>query len=271
MIMMSLTVAEVTEILDELAPARLAEPWDNSGLQVGCNDWPVKKIRVSLDPLPEVVSAACAQQVDLLITHHPLLFKPLHSIDFSTPVGRIILLSARHSLAVYSAHTNLDSVSGGINDQLASRIGLNEVTVLGEEIVPGKGEGLGRVGRLIDETTLADLVSQVKTRLNLDRVKWSGDPGLSVRRVAVCSGSGGGMMKPFFASGAQVFITGDLRYHDGREAEARGRGLIDIGHFGSEHWMTEVLAARIEKVLIGRGVSVTVEACKLERDPFHFS
>ncbi len=269
--MMSVTIAEMIEILEELAPARLAETWDNPGLQVGQEDWPVKKVWVALDPLPEVVSAACDQHVDLLITHHPLIFKPLKKIDFSSPVGRMILLSARYSLAVYSAHTNLDSVAGGINDRLVSRIGLQGAGVLGEERVSGSGEGLGRVGRLSEKMILSDLVGMIKQRLNLDRIRWSGDPLLPVERVAVCSGSGGGMMESFFASGAQVFITGDLRYHDGREAQARGLGLVDIGHFGSEHLITRILSEQLAEKLTEKGLPITVEASDLESEPFNFS
>lgn len=267
---MSVTVAEMTEIMEELAPSRLAEAWDNPGLQIGAEDWPVQKVRVALDPLPEVVSAACADHVDLLITHHPLFFKPLRSIDFSSPAGRIVLLSARHSLAVYSTHTNLDSVAGGINDRLASIIDLKEVKVLGEEIDPGGGEGLGRVGRLQTGMTLHDLVSMVKQRFDIEQVAWSGNPDMPVERVAVCSGSGGGMMREFFASGAQAFITGDLRYHDGRDAQARGLGLIDIGHFGSEHLITGALADRLKEKLAEKGMSVAVEVCGLEKDPFQW-
>ncbi len=269
--MKTVTIADMSEILEELAPIRLAETWDNPGLQTGQKEWPVRKVWVALDPLPEVVSAACDRQVDLLVTHHPLIFKPLKSINFSSPIGRTILLSARHSLAVYSAHTNLDSVAGGINDRLVSAIGLTEVSVLGEESVPGSGEGLGRVGRLSGRTCLSELVTKIKHRLNLDWVRWSGDPDMPVTHAAVCSGSGGGMMDFFYASGAQVFITGDVKYHQARDAQARGVGLIDIGHFGSEHLIIRVLTDRLREIIAEKGLPVTVEACDLERDPFNFS
>jgi len=267
----TVTIADMTEILEELAPTRLAETWDNPGLQIGQKEWPVRKVWVALDPLPEVVSAACDRRIDLLVTHHPLIFKPLKSIDYSSPIGRIILLSAQNSLAVYAAHTNLDSVAGGINDRLVSAVGLTEVSVLGEESVPGSGEGLGRVGRLSNRICLSDLVTKIKQRMNLEWVRWSGGPDMPVTHAAVCSGSGGGMMDFFFASGAQVFITGDLKYHEARDAQARGMGLIDIGHFGSEHLITRVLADRLREKIAEKGLPVTVEACDLERDPFNFS
>ena len=118
------SVQDIINLMEELAPSRLAESWDAVGLQVGRKDRPVRLIWVALDPLPEVVAAACDQHVDLLITHHPLLFQPVKNLDFNSPIGSILYQAAVNQLAVYSAHTNLDKVSGGLNDILAKRIGL---------------------------------------------------------------------------------------------------------------------------------------------------
>ncbi len=120
------TVSDIIDVLESIAPQALAEKWDNVGLQVGDPGRPVKNIWVALDPTYQVVNAACHQKVDLLITHHPLIFKPLQSLDFSTPEGSIIDLAVRHRLAIFAAHTNLDSALGGINDVLAGRIGLDD-------------------------------------------------------------------------------------------------------------------------------------------------
>jgi len=137
---MKLTVADIIQVMASIAPSSLAEKWDNPGLQVGAKDHPVKTIWVSLDPSRQVVDAACKKGVDLLITHHPLIFHPLKSIDFSTPTGSIIKTAINGNLAIFSAHTNLDSAKGGVNDVLASKIGLKGLTALRENNEPETGK-----------------------------------------------------------------------------------------------------------------------------------
>jgi dinuclear metal center YbgI/SA1388 family protein len=273
---MALTVGDIIRTVEELAPRELAESWDNAGLQVGSGDWPVKSVWVALDPLPQVVTAACRADVDLLITHHPLIFKPLKSIDCTTPTGDIIYSALRHHLAIYSAHTNLDSAADGVNDTLARRIGLCNLGVLkqgggGGTDVDGQEQlavqGLGRTGDLPRETTLASLADEVKKSLDLKSMAIAGDPALLVNKVALCSGSGASLLGDFFASGAQVYISGDLRYHDARAVETAGRGLIDIGHFASEHLIVEVLAGKLTDMLNRSNADVSIEACRLEQDP----
>ena len=117
--------------MESFAPSRLAEDWDNVGLQIGDLNRPVETIRVALDPTPDVVDAAAKDGVDLLITHHPLIFYPLKVIDLDSPMGSIIQTAVLRRMAIFSAHTNLDSAAGGLNDILAHRIGLNDVKVLG--------------------------------------------------------------------------------------------------------------------------------------------
>lgn len=233
----------------------------------------MKRLRVALDPLPKVVQEACRDQVDLLITHHPLIFKPLTMIDFDAPIGRIIRLAARKRLSIFAAHTNLDSARDGLNDLLASRIGLKEVKVFLDASPPSSQSlndetGLGRIGRMDTAMELADLAAEIKTKLNLDYVKYAGNPHLTVNRVAVCTGSGSGLMAHFLKSDAQVFITGDLRYHDARDAEANRRGLIDIGHFASEHLIVAPLKAKLSKMLAQKGHDVHVDVSSSEREPF---
>jgi putative NIF3 family GTP cyclohydrolase 1 type 2 len=111
---------------------RLAESWDNVGLQIGNRNWPVKKVWTALDPLPEVVARACESDVDLLVTHHPLFFKPVTHIDCESPIGQIVEMALTRRLAIFSAHTNLDSVPGGVNDVLVGRMGLRKVRVLAD-------------------------------------------------------------------------------------------------------------------------------------------
>jgi dinuclear metal center YbgI/SA1388 family protein len=126
----SACVSDIMDLLDLLAPPSLAEDWDNVGLQIGDPAHNVNRIWVALDPTYAVVDAACQHQVDLLITHHPLIFKPLQSLDISTPQGAVIDLALRHQMAIFTAHTNLDSATGGINDILGAHIGLSNLSPL---------------------------------------------------------------------------------------------------------------------------------------------
>ena len=278
---MPATVAQITNILEQLAPPLLAEEWDNVGLQIGDPRRTVRRIWIALDPTPKVVSAACKKKVDLLITHHPLIFRPLKSIDFGTPGGSVIQMATKHQLAIYSAHTNLDIVREGVNDILAQRLGLQHTVILQpvyrkeqprEGVAPLSGEesepGMGRIGSLDKVCSLDFLVSMVKEKLKLDFVKVAGDPALKVSRVALCSGSGASLMPAFLASEAQVYISGDIHYHDAREAEDVDRAIIDIGHFPSEHLMVDALAKRLNNVISKNEMDVEIMACTIEKDPF---
>lgn len=272
---MTVCVEDICQVMEAIAPARLAESWDNVGLQVGHRRWPVATVMVALDPLTAVVAAACRAGAGLLVTHHPLIFKPLQRLDLETPLGAIIAMALEHRLAIFSAHTNLDSAADGLNDLLARRIGLTLEGALSPLDVPSAGslerasrEGLGRVGLLPAAMTLEALARQVQTRIPAARVRFAGERDLLVKRVALCSGSGGSLLEVFAGSGCEAFISGDLRYHDARWAEENGRGLIDIGHFASEHLVVADLAQRLQAGLQQRGLRVAVTAFGDENEPF---
>jgi dinuclear metal center YbgI/SA1388 family protein len=261
-------LSDIIDILDKLAPPFLAEEWDNCGLQLGDPSWSVNKIWVALDPTLQVVEAASAQKVNLLITHHPLIFKPLRSLQFNTPLGAVINLATRKNLAIFAAHTNLDSAEGGLNDVLARRLGLQDL----KPLVAGKEAehrpGIGRVGHLAKAMDLKSFAWAIKKKMGLETIKFAGDPQLVVKQAALCTGSGSSLLENFFSSGAQAYISGDIRYHDARDVEAAQLGIIDIGHFSSESFIAEDLAARLDTILAETGLDVVVEACNIEKDPF---
>jgi dinuclear metal center YbgI/SA1388 family protein len=205
----------------------------------------------------------------------------LKSIDFDTPAGSIIQMAADHKLAIFSAHTNLDIVRDGVNDVLAQRLGLQNPAVLKpvrlgekakEDIAALSGGqleyGIGRIGSLAKAGSLKSLVSMVKKKLELDFVKVAGDLEMKVKRVAICSGSGSGLMEAFLSSKAQAYISGDIHYHDALEAKSANRAIIDIGHFPSEHLMVDALAQQLENVITRAGFEAEIMACTIEKDPF---
>jgi dinuclear metal center YbgI/SA1388 family protein len=280
---MQATVAQIIEMMDRLVPPWLAEEWDNVGLQIGDPRRPVQRIWIALDPAVDVIEAACKNKVDLLITHHPLIFRPLKSIDFGTPGGSIIRMAAHHHLAIFAAHTNFDIVSDGVNDILAQRLGIQHLEILQPVKVeaptrkdvrfPANGEvtyGIGRMGVLAKPSSLKALVSTVKKMLKLNFVKVAGDLKMKVSRVALCSGSGSSLVPAFLASDAEVYISGDIHYHNARDAESVQRAIIDIGHFASEHLMVEALARLLAKLTKDAGIGAKIKACTIEKDPFRF-
>lgn len=272
----NLFVYDIIGLMDDFAPPDLAEDWDNCGLQIGSPDWPVRKVWVALDALPGVVEEAAKEHVDLLITHHPLIYKPLNAIDLSTPLGKIIGTAINAQTAIYSAHTNLDSALYGVNYVLALIAGIQEMAPL----VAAKCNqdpdrcsqkvGLGRIGLLQKPVSITTLAKKLKERLNLQTVRIVGKLDAIVEKAAVCSGSGGGFIDDFLHSDAQVYISGDIRYHDARDVEAAGKTLIDVGHFASELIVVEALVGRLNKAVKDKGWKLDISACGLEREPFHY-
>ena len=264
---MGCKLGNVIDAVEEIVPSGFAEDWDNSGMQLGDRDWLVERIWVALDPLPEVISAACQKNIDLVITHHPLIFKPLTVIDTSTLEGSVIQQALDHHVAIYSAHTNLDRVTDGVNDVLATRIGLCNTIPFSIDVVSGK-PGFGRIGELVQPTPIVVLANHLKQVLGIGHVKIAGNLDMHVKTVAVCSGSGSSMVNAFFDTGADVFISGDLKYHDARSFEFAQKTLIDIGHFASEHLIVETFAEKLGHHFQSKGLSPVVAPYMLEKDPF---
>lgn len=272
----TIRVADVVSVMDNIAPPRLAEEWDNVGLQVGSAQWRVQKIWVALDPLLDVIEDAGRHQVDMVITHHPLIVTSLKKIDLESNVGKVINAALRTKTAIFAAHTNLDSAVDGLNDMLARKLGLLNLQPLveakdcgGQSDNPAASmpTGLGRIGEIAAPQILEHWVDDIKKRLGLNYVRTAGNVMQRVQRVAVCSGSGGSLIKDFLGSGADVYVSGDLKYHDARTVEEAGRAFIDIGHFASEHIVVTALAEKLTSAVQACGWDVPIEACLIEQDP----
>ena len=264
---MMVRVTDILAGLESLAPGRLAEEWDNIGLQVGHPGWPVRRVIVALDPTPAVVQEAITVGADVLVTHHPLLFHPLRCLNLETVTGGLIQRLVNKEVAVITAHTNLDSVQGGINDVLVKMLALTPTAVL-QPAADDAQAGLGRIGKLSPPVDFETLVRRIKQLMGLEFVRFAGQIENRVQRVAVCSGSGSSLVRPFLDSTADVFITGDVRYHDAREIEAHHRGVIDIGHFESERIIVQHLVQRLSAWLERKGLEAAVQAATCEETPF---
>ncbi|MDO9067646.1 MAG: Nif3-like dinuclear metal center hexameric protein [Deltaproteobacteria bacterium] len=364
--------SDILGIINKIAPASLAEGWDNPGLQVGDPGAEVNRIMVALDPTSDVIASAISSSCQLLVTHHPLIFKPLKSISATTSQGNLVHAAIRAGLSIVSLHTNYDVVSGGLNDLLAKKIGLSGCAPLqitsAQELVKlvlfvptdhieqmrsallpyvesqgnysdcsfstigegtytpldgaepyigvvgipqrvseqrlemlvergnlpravkalmaahpyeepaydiysllneGKKQGLGRIGHLSETVSLADFAAQIKSVLNSAGLRYVGDPSSRVSKVAICCGSGASLLREAFRTGADILVTGDVKYHDARDAQDIGIALIDAGHFSTEIIMVAEMAERIGTALHASGYKdCQVIQCCTETDPF---
>lgn len=238
------TVREIYQYLDGLAPFSLQMDFDNAGFLVGRGDRTVDKILVSLDITEEVVSEAVELGCQLIVSHHPVIFFPAKSVTDATPDGRILLSLVEHNIAAICAHTNLDVVSGGVNDALAQRLGLTNIEQLKQDGVDSSGRpyGIGRVGNTAGVPMYAPAFAAfVKETLGANGVRFV-DARRPVRRVAVGGGACSDMMKDAIALGCDTFVTADVKYNGFLDAKALGLNLIDAGHYPTEQVVVPVLA-----------------------------
>lgn len=335
---MSVKCQLIMDAMDKLAPRHLAESWDNVGLLVGSPSQTIDKILITLDVTKEVVEQAILDNVDLIIAHHPLIFKSITSIRTDLPQGQVLSSLIKANIGVYAAHTNLDSAEGGVNDALAACLGLQDIQPLAvnsteklcklvvfvpqthvevvrealaaagaghigkysncafsangigtflpledakpfignigklesveesriETVMPerisrrvikamikahpyeevaydlyqlmnsGKEFGLGRIGKLEIPMLFSDFAVQVKNLLGVDSVNIAGSCNKLIKKVAVCGGAGAGLLNKAVFAGADVLVTGDVKYHEAQNAIVSGIGIIDAGHFATE-------------------------------------
>ncbi len=254
------TLQAIIEFLDHFAPERLAEEWDNVGLLVGDRSRDVGRLMACLTITPATAAEAVGARADLIVTHHPLPFRPLRRLTADTPTGRMLLELIAARIAVYSPHTAFDSAPEGINQRLAEGLQLQAV----EPVVPGEeGPGSGRWGRLGRRLPLGRLIDRVKEFLSLQRVHYVGDLDRPVRSVAVACGSAAELIHPALELGCEAMLLGEARFHACLEAEASGLALVIPGHFASERFAVECLAG----VLAEQFPDLEVWASREERDP----
>lgn len=242
--------SEWMEKLEKLAPKSLACEWDNPGLLAGRAEKEVKKVLIALDATDDVVDLAVKEQVDLLITHHPLIFHSMKKVNDQDFIGRRLIKLIQADISMYAMHTNFDIAPGCMADLASEKIGLNaeaplEITVQNEH----GACGIGKIGELPRAMTLEQIAQQVKTAFDLPFVTVYGSQKITgdIQRVAISPGAGGSMVQIAIAQGAEVLITGDIGHHDGIDAVACGMAIIDAGHYGLEHIFIPFVEAYLKK------------------------
>jgi len=244
---------EIINSIESVAPRSAQEEWDNSGMQVGDTGREVSSVLLTTDITEDVVNEAVMNGCQLIVSHHPLLFHGLKQVCGQTPQARVVEMAIKHDIAIYSAHTNLDSVPGGINTKLAERLGISEYRLLTES-------GLGAIGKLPHPMNYLDFIAYVREVLDCTYMRYTRAAKEQVQTVALCGGSGAEFIGEAIEQGADVYLTADCKYHEFQDADGQ-IGLIDI-----DHWISERHAREIFRDIIAP-LGVTCIISKTDKTP----
>ena len=258
---------KVNNIINEmelLAPTYLKEDFDNVGLMVGDKNKEVKKVLLALDCTLKVIEEAKKENVELIITHHPLIFKRPSSITTDTLQGKKIIELIKNDISLYSSHTNLDSVENGLNDTIVSILGFDNFKILEKNKKDDKA-GLGRIVSLNESIQLEDLISKIKKSLNINNLRVVKGKD-KVNKIAIINGSGQDFIGKAVALGADCIITGDTTYHFASDYKDMEISILDVGHFASE----QITFFNVMENLKENFKDVEYITSTVEEDPFRF-
>ncbi|MDK2970933.1 MAG: hypothetical protein PWP23_688 [Candidatus Sumerlaeota bacterium] len=261
-------VSELLEVLDAYAPFRLADEWDNVGLQVGSPDRPTGKILLALEVSPAVVAEAKALGVRTIITHHPLIFNPLSHLAETAPIQSLVAQLIREGISLIALHTNLDHVPEGTNGEIAERLDVVQRGFLKPREKDEKGRelnGLGIIGDLSVEYPLSQFAANVGEALGSKRVSFVGLPMQRIKRIVICSGAGGEALRCWKPGIAHALVTGELTHHQCVDARDRNINVVMAGHFESEVIVMPRLASHLRKVLREKGETMEIHVSKEEQ------
>jgi dinuclear metal center YbgI/SA1388 family protein len=266
-----MTVKDLLKALDKFTAFGLAEQWDNVGLMLGSPNQTIRGVLVALDPTEEVLAEAREIGADCIITHHPLIFHALKAINTDQPLGRFLRLALENNTTVIGCHTNLDQTAGGVSDVLASSLGIQDARPL----VPARDNhgtdaatGFGRVGRLADPLNGEVFIGYLCDFFKLPVLRVAGKLPEEISTVAVCGGSGSDLAEAAYASGAQVYVTGEVKHSTARWAEAAGFCIIDAGHFATENPVVDSLVEALQNIFVEQDVDIPVWSSERQQNPF---
>ncbi len=242
------TVQDILNIIEKIAPTSLAESWDNVGLMIGNPSAPVQSILLGLDPTLSLLDEAASLGSNLLITHHPAIFHPLKSVILDHPDGRFLNTALSGKMNVISCHTNLDAAPDGVSDCLANRLGLTDIQPLSSRDGDDDPQaGLGRTGNFKEPVSADDFIRRLKEACNPPWILAAGPRPEKIERAAVCGGSCSELAESAMQSGAQVFVTAEVKHSVAGWAEEAGMWIIDAGHFATENPVMSHLAHALSR------------------------
>lgn len=233
-------IAELLQSLEELAPLPLQDDYDNSGLQVGLSGQDLKAVLVTLDITEDVIDEAARLGCNLIVSHHPLIFKALKKVTDASYQQRCVLKAIKNDIVLYAAHTNLDNAENGVNYKMAEVLGLTGLEWLSpREDAAGRSCGSGVIGNLPSEVDARAFLLDVKSKFGVDCLMHSEINRNTVRRVAICGGAGSFLMPDAIKAGADCFLTGEISYHHFFEND--GLLVAALGHYQSEQYTKDLL------------------------------
>lgn len=239
-------IKEVLHALERFAPLPLQESYDNAGLQIGLTEAEVSGALLCLDVTESVVDEAISKGCNVIVSHHPLIFRKLAHVTEQTYVERCVMKAIKNDVAIISMHTNLDSAEGGVNHKMADKLQLQNVRFLGnEQVVDGVRGAIGVTGELAEELSAEEFLKMLKQAFRVECVQANELLQRPVRTVALCGGSGSFLLDDAVRAGADAFVTGEMHYHEyfGREQQIQ---IAVIGHYQSEQYTTEVFRQILE-------------------------
>ena len=261
--MKKVKVQSIAEIMNRIAPRQLAEDWDNVGLLVGNFDSEVEKIFVCLDVTDETVQSAIDFGADLIISHHPVIFRAVKNFRTDLPLGKKLATLIKNNISVFAAHTNLDSAEGGVNDVLAEKIGLVDVKPFDDEL------SLGRIGYLPNEMDAVTFARHVAKSLSAE-VRLIDAGNFPIKKVGLCGGAGSEFIGKAKFLGAQAFVTGDVKYHEAQGAVENKIHVVDAGHFATEFPIVKILAEKLRTEFDKLGYNIKIVEDTKSRDVYKF-
>ena len=253
------TIHDIESALYALAPKALAAEWDNVGLLAGSADREVRSVLVALDITEPVVEEAERMGADLIVSHHPVIFHPVKSITDRDPSGRLLIRLVRSGTGAVCMHTNLDAVQGGVNDALASALGL-------QDAAPAAEGGIARIGTLPETMALPGFLARVRNALRPNGIRYV-DGGRPIRKVAAGGGACGDFLWEAAALGCDAFVTADLKYNHFLDAGVLGLTVIDAGHFPTE----DVVCPMVVRYLREKFPEVQVEKSAVHREVIQYA
>lgn len=258
---MSVRLDDFVRAVEAVSPRELAEDWDNTGLLLRCGD-AVGKVLIALDVTAGVVQEARETGCDMILSHHPLLFEPVHALDCRAAHDAVLMRLIRAGISLYAAHTSFDKAPGGVNDALAEKLGLTDVRT--------GADGFMRVGRLPQPSEKDGFLLLVKRALGAGALRVSQTPCARIGSVAVAGGSGGDLTKAARQAGAQALVTGEAKHHHFIEAAALGVLLVEAGHFETERLFVQRIFISLQARLNEVQLDLSLIESKCERAPYTY-
>lgn len=237
-----MNVREITKKIESVAPLSLQEHWDNSGLQIGDFEQEVRSVLLCIDITEDILFEAYKKQCQLVISHHPLLFHGLKTIQGCTPQERCAIFAIKHDISIYSSHIPMDVYLHGVSGHIADKIGMLDYTILSLTQPPA---GLGVIGNLPAPMHFTDFLQQIADIFHVSAIRYTPPQKEPIQRIAICGGAGSEFMQQAIEQHADVYLSADFRYHEFCDSLSR-IAIVDIGHFESEQFTKEIFYSILE-------------------------